>query len=790
MSRIDKLSLSDIIEHINVYFDNTNSARIWKDDVPLLIASQGKQELDDIEDIEGLNVFVHQYGLYIDNIKFLVASIESYHNKLNDSNTSKIERERLQQGLENAKRLLSDVNKTYAFFDEDEQTNMIVTVTVFNTQEMCKEISRKDRNDNVQRLAALEKEIDFENITQSILRADVQYVITTNTDVGTALRYKIEYNSLARQLQNNADRKKLRNVDIGELSQRQSHGIFVKEINQTIKDNIEELDFDKLLLTSARNYLEIAESRIMKEEETKLLKERLEIIKRHIKRQNIKVPSTEERKNYTTKELESDLKRFIVQGNKMRYLSKNDCEKIKSTLLEGRGSLNDLTVDIVEALDLKPSDISKLININVENYIFFLRQGKVIDSKEKTLKNIIKASHCSDDLLQLLCEKTDMTSEDVCDLFERGIISVTALKSVRKQVGTIITDEKLFAKYQDYKQNENSPEKAETARIQLERYALAYRNTELIGKTEDDIEEKGEEFITQVGENIQTSDLIPLYGLGIIPLKVAADWGGDKIIEQLLSSETLKPTDAKYLRDKGLLNEEKLEKLFKNNINMSYSYQIALVCTIFDGQTSKQQEIRERLAQYYNIENGIVNSSRKTTGNKNKNPRGEATEEVDRKIKMRDPGAKYNLLSSLDKDVRIEQGIVDGHIIFHYPNIGVGTVVIEKLHRITLNRENGLIEIRADNKSATYVLSEEEFIKMKPQLIHEGKVDRTELTQRWWETRDYEHWIPHLGIKGWEKAIKERFEINPENSRYSQDDLLKIEELIAKSIESKKGEDR
>lgn len=790
MSKIDKLSLADIIESINVYFDTTNSGRIWKKEVPALIISQGKEELDELEDIEGLNVFVHKYGLYIDNVKFLVASIDSYNKRLAE-NTSEIERERLKVGLNNAKKLLSDVNETYVFLDENEKTNLITSVTVFNTQELSKEISRKHRNDNAQRLVELESETDFGNITQSILRSDVQFVITTNKDVGQALRYKIEYNSLARQLQNTTDRKRLRNVDIGALAQKQKHSIFVNEINKTLKDNIEEFDFDKLLLTSARNYLDMAELRRMEDDETELLRETLEIIKRHIKRANTKVPSIDdESKQYTARELERDLKRFIVQGSKTRYLSKEDCKKIKLALLEGRTSINALTVDIVEALDLKPVEISKLISVNVNNYIFFLRQGKVIDSKEIILKNIINANQCSGDLLQLLCEKANITSEDVCDLFDRGIISVTLLRSVREQLGSIITNQKLFGKYQEYKQSEKSSEEAENARVQLERYALAYRTTECIGKTDEELEEKGEEFITEVGEDIQTTDLIPLYGYGIIPLKVAVDWGGDRIIEQLLSSETLKPSDARHLRNKGLLNENVLERLFKNNVGMSYSYQVALVCTVFDGQTQKEQEIRQKLAQYYNIENGIVNTSRKTSGSKKKNSRGEESEEVNRKIKMRDPGAKYNLLSGLDKDVKIEQGIIDGHIIFHYPNIEEGTVVIEKLHKITINKETGAIEIKADNKAATYVMSEEEFIEMKSQLIQEGRIDRSQLTQKWWETRDPKHWIPHLGTKGWEESLKERFGINSQNSRYSQDDLQRIEQLIEKSIESKKGEDR
>ena len=158
------------------------------------------------------------------------------------------------------------------------------------------------------------------------------------------------------------------------------------------------------------------------------------------------------------------------------------------------------------------------------------------------------------------------------------------------------------------------------------------------------------------------------------------------------------------------------------------------------------------------------------------------------RVKMRDPGAKYNLLAAVDNDVKIEQGIIDGHIIFHYPNIDGGTVLIEKLHKIKTNRESGQIEIKADNESATYVLSEEEFIKIKTQLVKEGKVDRTELTQRWWVTRDPKHWIPHTGISAWENAIMERFQISEENSRYTPDDLAKIEQLVAKSIESKKEE--
>ena len=127
-------------------------------------------------------------------------------------------------------------------------------------------------------------------------------------------------------------------------------------------------------------------------------------------------------------------------------------------------------------------------------------------------------------------------------------------------------------------------------------------------------------------------------------------------------------------------------------------------------------------------------------------------------------------------------------MIFHYPNIEDGVVLIEKLHKITSNRENGTVEIKPDNESATYIMSEEEFIKMKALLIEQGKIDRTILTQKWWITRDPNHWIAHTS--GWEEALKNRFSINKENTRYSEEDLSKIDQLITNSIKSKKMDAR
>lgn len=788
MGKIDKLNISDIIEVTNVYFNDTNILRIWKEDTPFEIIDRGTSTLKRIIQTNELTDFILEYGMYIDKVKFLVCLIDSCEERLKEYIDEK-ERGYIIKGIRNARELLSDVDETLAFYVYNEKTSLIDGVKVFNTKEMSKGMSRRDRNDNVQRFLEIDKVCDFGNITQAILRFDIENVIVGNPGVAQALKYKIEFNSFAKLLDKTDEREKLRQVDILQLAEEKPHSVFVDEIISTLKANIEEVDLDKLLLSAARNYINMLENAPLKEKENEMIKNRLQVIRTHIRRLGTKVPTYEEGIVYSIKTLEQDLTRFIPSTKGCRYMSTKDCEGIKSALIEGEILLNELTVSIYEALNLKVAEISKILRRNPENYIFFLRQGKVIDSKDLTLRNIIASKKCSRDLLELLCENTDITAEEISHLFDIGILSIGDLKAVRDKVGTIITDEQLFSRYKQYKSDISKHEEAEETKMQLERYALAYRSTELAGKTTEETEERGEEFVTNVGEEIEPIDLVTLYGLDIIPLKVAVDWGGEDIIEKLLRKETLKPSDAKYLRTQGLLDEKVIERLFRNSVNMSYSYQVSLVCAIFDGETVEEENIRQRLAQYYNIENAISNSQKKNSSGKRKKLRASTNmEEPETRIKMRDPGAKYNALTDLDEDTRIEEGIVDGHIIFHYPNIEDGVVLIEKLHKIKLNSETGLIEIKADNESATYVMSEEEFIKMKPQLIKDGKVDRTELTQRWWVTRDPKHWLPHIGKSGWEEALTYRFDLNEENQRLSPERLAKIRERFEKTIRSRNME--
>lgn len=795
MTKLENMHIADIIEKTNLYLTPRTLFNIWKDpddipDVPKEISGEQAlledRKLPDrlVENEYELYTFLLTHDKEIDRFKFVMTILLNYKERLRMSGGLQLDPEEavlIQNGIKGIRQLIKGTNQTVVHYNTSRDGNRITHLTIINTKEETEGIERKNRNSNSKRLEEIKRDADFRDIMQGIFTTDIESPIAFDETIGSDIRYMAEFNTVVREYGDEIETLD-KSITVSEAAKKIDRIKFVEEIAIALEQHIEEINIDKLLLCSAYRYIEGLEKGYIKKSGAEEVKRRLEIIRKHIVK-NSKVTIYPDI-SYTIKDLERDITRFVGSEKNVTYLSQEDVKELKDALLAGEITLNSLERKKFNAIALDMATISEVLRKNPNNYIFFLREEKCPYTKATILNDIKNNQRCSTNLLTLLCEKTDITSQEVCDLFDKEIISASDLKAVRESVGPVITDERLFEKYKQYKANSRQEE----TRTQLERYALAYRNTEVLGKTPEEIQSKAEEFITGVGEELEPSDLVQLYGLDIIPLKVAVDWGGEDIIEELLQSGRLKPADARYLRDEGLLNEQVLERLFKKCKQMVYSDQVSLVSAVFDGQTPEEQEIRERLAQYYNIESGMISSKGKSATGKRKTSNREQGEEPKRKVKMRDPGAKYNFLASIDEGVTVETGIIDGHIIFHYPNIDGGTVLIEKLHKIKTNQENGLIEIKADNESATYVLSEEEFIKMKSGLIQDGKIDRTQLTQRWWKTRDQEHWIPHNGVDYWERALMERFEINEENTRYSLEDLKRIQELEAKSIESKKDE--
>ncbi len=806
MRKIDRMTITQIISETGLRLTEQALRDIWNLDVepePNIFNEDGvsavKQLENDVlvkelisEDNTGqLARFLFAHEKEIDKVKLVLNILRVYKDALQKDELSLEKRHESRAGIEACNRLLKDVDETFVYYIRDIKTARIESISIVNTREEAGVKPRDRKLKNVERLQALESEEELSNIVGAMEPKNVQYVIPYSMQIGEELRFVIEFNTALDIL--GGDFQEFTRISRETGFDRFVSGIepaqFTPEMTRIIRTYIEEIDIDKMLMCSAVKILKALENKEIEKDEIPRVHKILKVIQKHIKKNSsLEFYSSRHKRSmrFDTRDLDFEMKKFIVNGEEVDYYTSEKCQRLRIDILTGKISLNTISNNEFNALLFNKNEIDEVLMKFPNNYIFFFRENVILHSKEVVLRNIINSNQCSNELFRALCQNMDMTPEEICELFEAGIISVSDLQSVKEQVGEIISDKKLFQKYIEYRDSEDSEK--EIKRIKLERYALAYKKTELNEKTDGELEERGELFVENVGEDINPTDLIHLYGLDILPLKVAVDWGGEQIIEKLLRAERLKPADARYLRDKGLLDENILERLFQNCINMSYAYQVSLVCTVFDGETQQEREIKQRLAQYYHLENGIskTNSTAKTGKRKKLEPE---LKEHQEKIKMRDPGAKYNLLSALDKGVKIEEGIIDGHIIFHYPNIEEGLVLIEKLHKIITNRDSGLIEIKADNECATYIISEEEFIQIKSKLIQEGKIDRTQLTQKWFRKPGY--WVAHAGKDAWERGIKERFEINCDNPRYtSPEDLARMEELLLKSSRSKDLDDR
>ena len=807
MSKLEEMTLSQIIQKVGLCLTTDCLYDIWKKGaIPQknIFNPSGisvEEELKDkaradelIRNPKGdtLSKFLLAHEPEMDKVKLVLNMYKAYTNALEDGGLSPEKRKNHEDGVVAAKSLLKDIDQTYLYYVQNEKTGRMDSIEVLNTKEVVKGEIKSKKSKNVERLKKIESQWDFADLIGVIPTKVLQQILIYPAEIGSEIAGIIEYNVALDEL--NGDVNTLMQMcqdnEFDAYVQLLEKAKFAPEMGRILKQHIEAVEIDKLLLCAGVIYLKDLEEGKIAREDMHEMYQKLQVINDNIKK-NAElqvVDSNKERLIYEGKKFSKELLRFIPTDDGVEYLTIKDCERLREQIANGTLSINLLSVKEFEALVFNTQEINSILRVFPNNYVFFLRQGNLIHNKGIMLKHIIDAKECSQELLKLLCEKTNITSEEIQHLFDMEIISASDMESIKDIKPNLIADEKLFEKYIEFKTAKD--EDKEQARIQLERYALAYRKIELLGKNSEETEKRGESFVESVGDNIEPEDLLHLYGLDIIPLKVAVEWGGEDIIEQLLQTERLKPSDAKHLRDKGLLDELVLARLFENNANMSYAYQVALVCTVFDGQTAEEQEIKQRLAQYYNIENGLINSKNKGTGGKRViDGRPEGLDETNQKVKMRDPGAKYNLLAAIDKGVKIEEGISDGHIIFHYPNIDGGTVLIEKLHKITTDRNTGDREIKADNSAATYIISEEDFIKIKSGLVQSGKIDRTQLTQRW--HRASGHWIAHIGKDSWERGIKERFGINSENVRYSDPkDLEKMERLLLESAKSKDIEER
>ena len=279
----------------------------------------------------------------------------------------------------------------------------------------------------------------------------------------------------------------------------------------------------------------------------------------------------------------------------------------------------------------------------------------------------------------------------------------------------------------------------------------------------------GTKLIEELNEDFEENDLKELYKLGLIEIETAVEWGGESITKEMLIDRTLKPSDAKRLIKENQIDINYIIRLLQSK-DLSEEEKLTLICSTFSDDD--QMALRMELMQYLNIKEE-KNYSKKENTNvvaKNKNANSEK-----RKKYMMDPGARWKLMTLLDKEYT-QTLTNDGHIIFQLPNIDNGIAIIEKMFKRTKERT------KPSYGSATYIMTQEEFINNRSQIIEETSKNQIKINrEKLLEMKVDEKTDKIVHSKGWGRHIKQYFNIE-EESKYSKKQIEEIDKAI-ESIE-------
>ena len=775
----------------------------YTDDMPLFGVMNGREKR--ILNVQELNsktieeIFA-EYDTSIDRYALILLTLYNTQKRLEN-----LERDSdpefkafLKENISKCIKLLGKKDYTIAVPVFEQDRSRISAVKIINAVELIKSIRSGRKLDAMansskkkkQRLEKIEEVMLLGNIVQSINQEDFLDIVCISRNIGEALDYQKSWNTVARYIEEHPE-EKTGGYDISseniseELKQKILESPqYVEEMSNTIVQNCKYIDIDKLLLISAYRYIEILENNRneeleegvarKKESAIKLIQILIYSMKNEISQgTTIEIQLEEEGEGiiYTVDDLSRDLER-IRDG---KYISKRESEELKQRILG-----NEVTLDEVDECDLHlinfvSEDLKTMIFNSDRNIIYLMNMGYI---DEETLYPLIcDTQRCSKELFQIAVQKGMLCSKQINELFEAGIISTEEISSITNNELLDIINEDCQNKIRELSicilENAQQDDSQRMRQIELfNKYAQLYKMFNIIGKSQEEIEENSFRLVSSYEDNLDSNILIELYQFGIISLNTAADWGVN--LSEMLSANSIKPTDLKGLYEKGTINIEAI-KVVLVNTNLPYEEKLDLIYSTFDGESEVEYALREELIEL--LETGEEYRA-ETKSNGNGVRRSDVAIQKKKEF-ITDPHARWKLISLLDKDyskkfLPKDKEVVDGHRVFLLPN--QDKVVIERMHE----KRSGKKAVAYG--SATYVMNTDSFFNHMENIIIDGAINRTYLR----ELFELDEATKIIHTAGWGKAIKKYFGINEENERYTKEEREEIDRAVNNVVKSRK----
>ena len=341
MKKLEEMRLAEILSQLGVCLARRSLYDIWKDDsmnIPVQKTEsnpEGKHALEILytgnyadefsEDTKKLGRFLFEHEEEIDNIKLVMTILRNYKEALASNKLSPEIARQYEKYISVARKMLKGIDKTFVHYTWEDRIGRIEELIITDTKSESEGKPRARKLKNIERLAALEREENLGNITQALTTLDVGYIIPYQKEVGVELRFMIEYNSLLNTV--NGDHKRLSQLikikGFDKLVAETDGSEFIEEMTMRIREYIEEIDIDRMLLCAGLRYLEGIERGGINRKNAPEVYRRLAVIQKHLKK-NAEISfkgKGEGEISYSARDLETDMKRFIKEGDTVRYLT-------------------------------------------------------------------------------------------------------------------------------------------------------------------------------------------------------------------------------------------------------------------------------------------------------------------------------------------------------------------------------------------------------------------------------------------------------------------------------------
>lgn len=679
------------------------------------------------------------------------------------------------QCYENSKELLKDVNAELPHVTEKNgraEIDFFLTVDDFLEREGTQTDVKQENNMLIKELE--ESEI-LEKIICNISVADFKNCLCYYSGNGNFLEYVVQENFY----QLVEDCKRMNQASGKEFSKEELEDLeelaYTRELLNVVKNYSDKIDVEKLMLLSAWRAKKMLEdySNIITLSENKNCAEVMEYVSQKVNPKltmNAKVlmlyQEQKQYMQYSTKELKEDLKRITTttQGRKM-YFGNQQLVEMRNAVLKGEQSLNDV-VQVGAFPFLKFSAKEKQELIKQEAYNFELLIAFECLTSEEIKEALTILGEYKIESVDYLYQEGLIDKKDLVKMYMRNQMHLSkaldcdALYDLKSEINV----EKLIGYYTKMKEDASNPK-------DFERYALLFREIKLKGQKPEIQAKLSEQIVEKIyeTEGDYKEDFKKLYQLDLLSIRMLMDWNGEEIVYDLITNQQLKPRDAKDLLMTKELDLEKVYKVLKNS-HMSEEEKMNFIFSSFDGTGKNEEEIKaQNEARMYLIQ-AVCISKDITYGEKSSNgkERRNVTEGMKRNQYVTDPVYRWQLFSQMDSNC-VSKAYLDGTVVFTLPNVENGTVVIEKMYKGT--KEGTKINYG----SATYVMSEEEFVNHKSQIEQDRKINRKVLIQLMEEGKADK--IIHS--ESWGKGLKKHLGFSVE-SGYSEEKMAKIDELVAR----------